>query len=54
LLAKMSLVALAVLLGRAALRPRGSARQRWWRREIAALAAVLALAGLLVSLPPPG
>ena len=53
LLAKVSLVALAVLLGRAALRARGSARQRWWRREISALAAVLALAGLLVSLPPP-
>ena len=53
LLAKVSLVALAVLLGRAALRARCSARPRWWRREIAALAAVLALAGLLVSLPPP-
>jgi copper transport protein len=53
LLTKMSLLMLALLLGRVALRSTCLAPQRWWRREISALASVLALAGLLVSLPPP-
>jgi copper transport protein len=53
LLTKVSLLMLALLLGLVALRSTCSAPQRWWRREICALAAVLALAGLLVSLPPP-
>jgi len=53
LLAKTALacagVALALLGARA-----GGGGPTWWRREVAALAGVLALAALMIALPPPG
>ena len=51
LLAKM--LVLPVTLGLALLGRRQNAHERWWRGEALALAVILALAGLLVSLAPP-
>lgn len=53
LAAKTLVVAVVVLLAWGGLRARPARRPRWWRLEAAALGGVLALAALLVSLPPP-
>jgi copper transport protein len=51
LLAKVLLLPVALLLALLGRRQSGSAR--WWPREVLALAGILALAALLVSLAPP-
>jgi copper transport protein len=51
LLVKMLLLPLA--LGLALIARRQNGRERWWRHETLALAGIIALAGLLVSLAPP-
>lgn len=51
--AKLGMVCLALLLAAAAARSAPAQRAPWWAREATALFGVLALAGLLVSLPPP-
>ena len=53
LAAKLGVLLGALLLARAATRAGADHRRGWWVREAAALLAVLALAGLLASLPPP-
>lgn len=53
LVVKLAMVAAAVLLAYAGRRAMLRRRLRWWSMEAASLAAVLVLAGLLVSLPPP-
>jgi copper transport protein len=53
LAAKVCLAAAALGCAGAAARAPLARRGIWWRREAAALLLVLALAGLLVSLPPP-
>ncbi len=50
---KLGMVCAALLLALAAARRPPAQRAPWWTREAAALLGVLALAGLLVSLPPP-
>ncbi len=50
---KLFVLAAAVALAWAAARTPVERRGRWWRREAAVLFGLLALAGLLVSLPPP-
>jgi copper transport protein len=50
---KVVVLAAAVALARAAAMAPEGRRGRWWMREAALLVALLALAGLLVSLPPP-
>ncbi len=50
---KLGMVCVALLLALAAARRSQAERLPWWTREAAVLLSVLALAGLLVSLPPP-
>ncbi len=50
---KLVMICVAMLLALAAMRVSLAKRGRWWGWETGALTAVLALAGLLVSLPPP-
>ncbi len=50
---KLGMVCVVLLLAVAAVRVSLARRGLWWVREAAALFGVLALAGLLVSLPPP-
>lgn len=52
LAAKLGLLTVVLLMALAAVRVAEARRERWWRWEAAALASVMALAGLLVSLPP--
>ncbi|HKV43249.1 MAG TPA: hypothetical protein VJT32_01015, partial [bacterium] len=54
LAAKLGVLLVVVLLAWAATHAQTDRRRGWWVREAAALLAVLALAGLLASLPPPG
>ena len=53
LLAKLCVIAAALLLAFAARRAPADRRSLWWTAEAALLLSVLVLAGLLVSLPPP-
>jgi copper transport protein len=53
LLAKLCVIAAVLLLAFAAARAPADRRSLWWTAEAALLLSVLALAGLLVSLPPP-
>lgn len=53
LLTKVMVVALALLPATIALRRVHHHPERWWRWELIALVIAVALAGLLVSLPPP-
>ncbi len=53
LLAKSAMVPVVLLLALAGRRARSIAQGRWWAIELAALLSILALAGLLVSQPPP-
>jgi len=50
---KLGMLCVVLLLAAAAVRAPSARRGLWWVREAAALFGVLALAGLLVSLPPP-
>lgn len=50
---KVGLLCIALGFAAAAARALPAQRARWWGRETTALAGVLALAGFLVSLPPP-
>jgi copper transport protein len=50
---KVGLLCVALALAAVAARAAPARRARWWGREATVLAGVLALAGLLVSLPPP-
>lgn len=50
---KLGMLCVVLLLAAAATRASLGERARWWGWEAAALVSVLALAGLLVSLPPP-
>jgi copper transport protein len=51
--AKLALVGVVLALALGGLRAEGAQWQRWWGAEAAVLAGVLALAGVLTSLPPP-
>ncbi len=53
LLAKTALACAGVALALRGARA-GDGGPTWWRREVAALAGVLALAALMIALPPPG
>ncbi len=53
LLTKLSFLLLALLLVILTMRLQSERRARWWRAEAALLTTIIALAGLLVSLPPP-
>ena len=53
LAAKLAVLLVALALALVATRRAGAARERWLRLEAGALLALLGLAGLLVSLPPP-
>jgi len=50
---KTAVVCLVALLALAGTRAHGGGHAGWWRLELVTLLGVLALAGLLVSLPPP-
>jgi copper transport protein len=53
LLGKLALVALTLAAAYSGRNARPAWQARWWRFEVAMLSAVLVLAALLVSLPPP-
>jgi putative copper export protein len=53
LLAKVAAVCGALVLARLGMHAQPARRLWWWRWELAALLAVLVLAGVLVSLAPP-